>query len=361
MLLSIDNIKSMLQSQVTWLTGAEKEMILIITDSLMQRYYRELNSINQIIDYVSKQILNAHPLEPLLLVSPDSKPISKENALKELYQEVTSSKAFNQLKKKAPPMHGAASVVSRPSTGEGYRSRPASRPQSAITFNRPLSSTGLLIMKAANEAQGKAPSRTSSGRRLEAPTASSSSSSSSANYPSYMYNNSTAASTDANSNTAIPNDDSVIDDFSEAAIGNGKQSFTDPSIGSLKRASSINNIGSKRPSNAADITSRGTLSAGDKSKRKQSVVGHKEHTVSIEEMARRKAHAIYVSKRTAFIASLDTRRNEREKEFKRMGMTASVAKLAAFNDLHLQDDQDLEDFDMIHKPKTKKNFHKLTK
>lgn len=359
MLLSIDNIKSTLQSQVTWLTGTEKEMILIITDSLLQRYYRELNSINQVIDYVSKQILNANPLEPLLLVSPDSKPISKENALKELYQEISSSKAFIQLKKKTPAIHNAsASVVSRPSTGEGHRSRPASRPQSAINFNRPLSSTGMLMMKAANEAQGKAPSRTSSGRRLEAPAVSSSTSS--ANNPSYVYN-STSAYTDANNNLAIPNDDSVIDDFSEAALGNGKQQFPDSSIASPKKASSINNIGSKRSSNAGDITtSRGTIYSGDKSKRKQSVMGHKEHTVSIEEMARRKAHAIYVAKRTAFIASLDTRRNEREKEFKRMGMTASVAKLAAFNDLHLQDDQDLEDFDMIHKPKAKKNFHKLT-
>lgn len=359
----------MLQSQVTWLTGAEKEMILIITDSLRQRYYRELNSINQIIEYVSKQILNAYPLEPLLLVSPDSKPINKESALKELYQQViSSSKALliQSKSKKSPSKYDAAPVVSRPSTGDGHRSRPASRPQSAINFNRPLSSTGLLIMKAANEAQGKAPSRTSSGRRLEAAAVSSSSSStssSSANYPSYGYvynNNTSSVSNDANINAAIPNDDSIIDDFSEAAIGNGKQQFTDSSIGSLKKTSSNNNIGSKRSSNAGDITSRGTLSAGDKSKRRQGVVGHKEHTVSIEEMARRKAHAIYVSKRTAFIASLDTRRNEREKEFKRMGMTASVAKLAAFNDLHLQDDQDLEDFDMIHKPKTKKNFHKLT-
>jgi len=358
MLLSIDNIKSTLQSQVTWLTGAEKEMILIITDSLLQRYYRELNSINQVIDYVSKQILNANPLEPLLLVSPDSKPISKENALKELYQEVSSSKAFIQLKKKTPAMHNAsASVVSRPSTGEGRRSRPASRPQSAINFNRPLSSTGMLIMKAASEAQGKAPSRTSSGRRLEAPAVSSNTSS--ANNPSYVYNNSTSAYTDANNNLAIPNDDSFIDDLSEAALGNGKQQLTDSSNGSPKKASLINNIGSKRSSNASDITtSRGTIYSGDKSKRKQSVVSHKDHTVSMEEMARRKAHAIYVAKRTAFMASLDTRRNEREKEFKRMGMNAAVAKLAAFNDLHLQDDQDLEDFDMIHKPKTKKKMTK---
>jgi len=351
MLLSIDHIKSTLQSQVTWLSDAEREMILILTDSLMKRYYRELNSINQIIDYVSKQIFNANPLEPLLLVSPDSKPINNESALKELFQEVM---VLGKLKKVST--HAAS--VTRPSTGEGHRSRPASRPPSAITFNRPLSSTGLLIMKAANEAQGKAPSRTSSGRRTEAPADSSSNSTNSANYPSYIYNG-TSASVDGN-NAGILSDDSVIDDFSEAALDNTKSN--DMTIGPMKKSSSIGNItGSKRSSNV-DITSRGTLfvGGGDKSKRRQSVVTHKEHTVSIEELARRKAHAIYVSKRTEFMASLDTRRNEREKEFKRMGMTASVAKLAAFNDLHLQDDQDLEDFDMMHKPRNKKNFHKLT-
>lgn len=70
-----------------------------------------------------------------------------------------------------------------------------------------------------------------------------------------------------------------------------------------------------------------------------------------------KEMAIYHAKRLQFEDKLLKRRAEREKEFRSMGMSAATAKLAAYNDLLLDEQHDMEDFDTRFKPKRRPNSH----
>ena len=61
----------------------------------------------------------------------------------------------------------------------------------------------------------------------------------------------------------------------------------------------------------------------------------------------------YQLMRKKFEEKLQKRRHAREIEFKNMGMSPATAKLAAYNELLLDEQHELEDFDSRHKPKFK--------
>ena len=67
--------------------------------------------------------------------------------------------------------------------------------------------------------------------------------------------------------------------------------------------------------------------------------------------------AIFHAHRLKFEDKLMKKRAEREKEFRSLGMSASTAKLAAYNELLLEEQQDMLDFDARNKPKRRPNSH----
>lgn len=71
----------------------------------------------------------------------------------------------------------------------------------------------------------------------------------------------------------------------------------------------------------------------------------------------RKEMAIFEAKRLTFEDKLLKRRAEREKEFRAMGMSAVTAKLAAYNELLLDEQADMLDFEARNRPKRRPNSH----
>lgn len=65
----------------------------------------------------------------------------------------------------------------------------------------------------------------------------------------------------------------------------------------------------------------------------------------------RREMAIFHAKRLVFEDKVLKKRADREKEFRSMGMSAATAKLAAYNEMLLDEQHDMEDFDNKFKPK----------
>jgi hypothetical protein len=66
------------------------------------------------------------------------------------------------------------------------------------------------------------------------------------------------------------------------------------------------------------------------------------------------AYAVYTEKRKRFGAKLLQRRQKREADFQQMGMSLAMAKLAAYNELLLDEQHKIEDFDILYKPKQRR-------
>ena len=66
------------------------------------------------------------------------------------------------------------------------------------------------------------------------------------------------------------------------------------------------------------------------------------------------AYAVYTEKRKKFGAKMLQRRQKREADFQQMGMSQAMAKLAAYNELLLDEQHKIEDFDILYKPKMKR-------
>jgi hypothetical protein len=71
----------------------------------------------------------------------------------------------------------------------------------------------------------------------------------------------------------------------------------------------------------------------------------------------RKEMAIFEAKRLVFEDKVLKRRAERERDFRLMGMSAVTAKLAAYNELLLDEQQDMQDFEAKFRPKRRPMSH----
>jgi hypothetical protein len=71
----------------------------------------------------------------------------------------------------------------------------------------------------------------------------------------------------------------------------------------------------------------------------------------------RKEMAIYEAKRLTFEHKLLAQRAEREKEFRALGMSAVTAKLAAYNEMVMDEQQDMLDFEARFRPKKRPISH----
>jgi hypothetical protein len=71
----------------------------------------------------------------------------------------------------------------------------------------------------------------------------------------------------------------------------------------------------------------------------------------------RKEMAIYEAKRLNFEHKLLAQRAEREKEFRALGMSAVTAKLAAYNEMLIDEQQDMLDFEARYRPKKRPTSH----
>ena len=75
------------------------------------------------------------------------------------------------------------------------------------------------------------------------------------------------------------------------------------------------------------------------------------------DMQFRKEMAVFEAKRLIFEDKLLKRRADREKEFRALGMSAATAKLAAYNEMLLDEQQDMTDFEARYRPKRRPNSH----
>ena len=101
---------------------------------------------------------------------------------------------------------------------------------------------------------------------------------------------------------------------------------------------------------------RPTLNANTTNHLRRGSVSHVPSESNVDEQYN-KEMALFHAKRHQFEEKLLKHRAEREREFRSMGMSAATAKLAAYNELLLEEQHDMEDFDARHKPKRRPNSH----
>eukprot|EP01035_Chromulina_nebulosa_P023406 gene23406-30333_t len=131
--------------------------------------------------------------------------------------------------------------------------------------------------------------------------------------------------------------------------------YSDSSDDSRSRPSSSRTAATVKSLSAAIPSSMGTVAAvaairKNASKlRRQSTASQ---AVDAEERERfKKEMAKYIAAKKRLEDKLEKRRHAREEEFRGLGMSPAMAKLAAQNDLFLDEQHKMEDFDLINKPK----------
>lgn len=270
-MLSIGNVKTTLQKNLTWLEDSEAEMGNIMHDMVSQRYLRELSAINHLVEKIERCIEDAQPVVQLWLVAPDTHAIDPSTVWAQYEQHLPE-----YMRTKPPVAQPAteaaegnsATAVSPTGKLRAYRVQISASNKQLLDKVKNLKVSGMLdkfVPEKSEHAENLEPAMPSPTKMQKVPVT-------------------TAKATNH-----------------------------------LRR----NSVTSIRPipeSNSAD------------------------------EQFRREM-AVFHAKRLQFEEQILKKRAAREKEFRSMGMSASTAKLAAYNEMLLDEQQDMEDFDTKNKPK----------
>jgi len=265
--LSIENIKSILTKNVSWLEASEQELVHFMRDMVNQRYIKELAAINHLAECIEASIDDAQPVPEMWLVSPDTLPVNPATV-------------FAEHEKFLPGQYRSPAADLKPEPDD--KDKTLMSPTNGDLRNFKVSASNKKLL-------GKVKSVGKTG---------------------------------------------FVPEASEHATN-------------LQTDAGGKNVKMER---------RPTLNANTTNHLRRGSVAHVSTESNVDEQYN-KDMAIFHAKRVAFEEKLLKHRAEREREFRSMGMSAATAKLAAYNELLLDEQHDMEDFDTRYKPKRRPASH----
>lgn len=331
---SVEKIKAILAAQVEWLDTANADLSALLADMVSKRYYKELAAVNYLIEIIEQCIEEASSVTELWLVSPDTIPVDPISIWNNFYDmlpeamrlEVSGVKTAAESELGLEGMKQAKSVFTTLSSAQLQ-----ALAKNGVGLSKEMLSCLAAIGQDYSPAQLAALAQAAEGISIDQLSLFISGDASPEQLVAMM--NSVRKTEEAQKNTAGEHIYKPEHSVEGSALGSADSKSRHKSSSLSEKVSRKTRVAFERPTVAVIAPAGNNTGSGD-------------------DAFSREQHKYQVM-RKKFEEKLQKRRHARENEFKSMGMSPATAKLAAYNELLLEEQHELADFDARHKPKFK--------
>jgi hypothetical protein len=352
-----------MESGLKWMEDTEREMERIMHDMIVRRYLQELAAINRLEEIVDASIEDAQPIPALWLVSPDALPVDPQEVWAHCKSYLPS-----ELRPASPEDSEDAAAAAAGRGGSagvgGFGKRGGGVAGMFKAKMRGNSEAGAGGAGGLGRGGRRLP-----GQRMLAKSRPGSSSSAAAagggGDGGALEGDSAAASSSMGAEGGEACEG--LEGGGSAAAGEndpnerGEVLGSDSGDGVAGERPGSSNSKAIKPSTGTSKRLRGSRKAAlpiDKSTRHlQRGAVNIPVVESASDVQFHRELAIFHAKRLQFEEKLMKKRAERERDFRALGMSAATAKLAAYNELLLDEQHDITDFDNKYKPRKRPNSH----